>query len=112
MAAWKEKSLPNGSSLYVSNVEVPLEDDVQCLEDFLSVEDEAQILEAIDDQEFCWEGFDQRRRMQRFALDDEDTNDNPIRLTLQQVRQRLQEEASFRFSHASIEEYAPETFHD
>jgi hypothetical protein len=113
MAEWKEKKLADGSLIYVSNENVPLADHVHCLKELLNVEDEARILLEIDETQFHWEGFDQRRRVQRFAFDsDNEDNASPIRLSLEKLRQNLQSEAEFRFTHASVEEYAAESFSD
>ena len=119
-AAWTERQLSNGSILHVSNVNVPLCEDVQCLADFLGADNEARLLQQIADADdkFVKEGFDQRRRVQRFVLDDSDDNGDdengtiPIRSSLDELRQRLQEATSLHFTHASLEEYGLETFSD
>ncbi|GKY94243.1 hypothetical protein MPSEU_000390100 [Mayamaea pseudoterrestris] len=113
MAQWKEKALPNGTLLHISNTNVPLSDDVQCLSDFLSSEDEARILQEIEDEQFTWEGFDQRRRVQRFSLDaNNDNNISAIHNSVIQLRSKIEDATTFQFTHAFVEEYAPETFSD
>lgn len=116
MAPWREKNVSNGSSLQVSNIDVPISEGVSCFRDFLSPEEESHILSLIDRKSFgWWEGFDQRRRVQRFNFAETDCDDsNGLRVMhrLNAVRHRLHTRLGLHFTHASIEEVLPETFPD
>ena len=118
-AEWTEQKLSNGSILHVSNGNAPLSNDVLRLTDILDAQDEDRLLQQIAhaDDEFVKEGFDQRRRVQRFVLDtcdddDENSSSSPIRSSLNELCQRLQKATAFDFTHASLEEYGLETFSD
>jgi hypothetical protein len=114
MEGWKEKCLDNGSKLFVSNVDCPLSDsDVQSLTDFVTMEEKERLISEIQEDDFVWEGFDQRKRVQRFSCDiiyagENDTAHAPLLSSLSVLRRRLQEATKLEFNHVSIEDYSAE----
>lgn len=113
MFEWKEITLEDGKSLCVDNGNAPLSEGIHVLTDFIGTQVEERIIGEISEGSFVWEGFDQRRRVQRFDLDNNElkcADDNTLFHSLLHLRERLQDATAFRYSHASIEEYGSESW--
>lgn len=99
--------------LIVSNPSVPLPRGIQYVPKFVTAQEEFDIIKTIREQNFLWEGFDQRRRVQRYHLNEEEpsstanqTNVDAAPDVLRQLAKRL-EQMGRKATHISVEEYAP-----
>lgn len=120
---WTNLHVPGGGSadgrsfLSVSNPSVPLPGGVQTIPEFVSEQESHEILNSIDARKYVWEGFDQRRRLQRYILSPSSTNglceldendDGMYPLeeapsALVQLRDRLHEATGLSPTHAALE---------
>ncbi|GAX14429.1 hypothetical protein FisN_11Hh112 [Fistulifera solaris] len=96
----------NGDSadnfLLVSNPSFTVPDGLTMVSDFISPSEESELLEAIDDKNYSWEGFEQRRKVQRFTFNDKASTLSDMFYTL---RDKIKEKSGWQATHLAIEEY-------
>jgi hypothetical protein len=97
-------STDDTNSLYVTNANVQLPSGVEYYPDFFDNEFQRCLLDDIDQNNFHWEGFDQRRRVQTFTRSD--TEQLPLRLL--QLVDKVEKRLGRQVSHVAIEVYSPE----
>lgn len=88
--------------LLVSNDEVPLPNGLSVFNDFLSEEDAAELHKELQSHEFSWEGFEQRRRVQRYSLKKEAV----IPAALKALMDAVASQTGYQPLHVSVEEYS------
>jgi len=86
--------------LTVTNENLPIMG-MKCIADFLDDVQIKQMIDQISDQEFTWEGFHQRRRVQRYQLDGE----GQVPPSFIELARQLKESHGWDASHVSVEEY-------
>lgn len=100
------------SSLLVSNPSVPLPEGIWFQRNFVGEQEENDIVKEIDGANFRWEGFDNRRRVQRYrfgnTLHDTGRNDqcSAPPLSLVRLRERLEHVLNLKATHVAVEEYS------
>jgi hypothetical protein len=94
-----------GCALEVSNAFVPLPKGLWFQGDFLGRQEEEKILEEINEGKFMWEGFDERRRVQRYSFY-EDEGGEPIPQSLVALRDRLHQVTGRKALQLAVEECA------
>ena len=111
-AAQNKVENQGSTSLLVSNASVPLPKSLWFRRDFVSQTEEAQIVQEIEQREFSWEGFDQRRRVQRYSFGEPSEDDDgkekyssPPEI-LVQLGDRLEKCTGHKAHHVVVEEYA------
>lgn len=113
------------SILTVSNPKVPITNGIYYQPHFISAEEEILLVQDILERDFVWEGFDQRRRVQRYSLGSLDScHDNelnngrehyktsrsiPNRLLV--LHQRVEQLTGHKAQHVSVEEYSADKMH-
>jgi hypothetical protein len=68
---WVDREIGSNESLCLSNPNVPLPSGLAIFPSFLTVEEGEAILAEVDTNSWGWEGFEQRRRVQRYRVDDD-----------------------------------------
>ena len=71
------KATKDDAFLNLSNPSVPLPEGLWSVANFVTEEQEVTILQELEQNKFQWEGFDQRRRVQRHQLRDNHCQDTP-----------------------------------
>lgn len=100
------------NSLLVSNPSVPLPEGIWFQRDFVGEQEERDIIREIGGADFRWEGFDNRRRVQRYrfetTLNDGNGNDqcSTPPLSLVRLRERLENVLNLKAMHVAVEEYS------
>lgn len=97
---WIEVPLENDSSIRVSNKNVTLPVGLDVVHDFMTREESDQVLKEISSSDMVWEGFEQRRRVQRFGISDEE-----LPSSLSMLAERVVERTGNSPNKISIEEY-------
>ena len=109
--------------LQVSNDQCPSIDGLTVIQDLLSEEEADQLIQEIQSRAFTWEGFEQRRRVQRYSdiparrypaedndgKDDDDDDNHQTSImpaTLQLLMDRLADHSGHWPQHVSIEEHS------
>jgi hypothetical protein len=95
---WTSRDLTEGRSLHVSNPMVVLPPGIIYRPEFISQEEETELLKEIGDGEFVWEGFDQRRRLQRFSSREE------APFLLQRLAERVEQATGHKAGNCAVEE--------
>lgn len=110
----------NGASpLHVSNPNVPIPPHLSYWSEFITKQEEIDLINNLLQQEFIWEGFDHRRRVQRYDLSttkckQDDVNEDHYKKSnetpefLFDLCKRLEECSGFRAQHVVVEEFASE----
>ena len=93
--------------LLVSNPAVPLPDGLLFQQYFVRQEEEDEIVQEIEQKEFAPEGFDQRRRVQRYSFF---SGENAPPPSIVRLRDRLKRITGHEALHVVVEEYSPETW--
>jgi hypothetical protein len=102
----------HGSSfLSLSNPTVPIPSGLWATTDFVTEDQEANILRELENERFFWEGFDQRRRAQRYRFRDNNDNatvdaEDSVPTSLVDLRARLEQVTRRRVQHVEVVEYA------
>ena len=97
--------------LQVSNDTCPIPEGLTAFHDFISQEEAHQLRCEIMDRDFQWEGFEQRRRVQRYEIPPPGgpwQSDKSIPKTLHVVLDRLASVSGHWPQHVSIMEYLPQ----
>ena len=76
----------SNSSSVISNSQCPLPIGLRAIHDFVTQEEVDELLFQVDQERFIWEGFEQRKRIQRYDLSDDDSN---LPSSLRRIRDRL-----------------------
>ena len=98
--------------IQVSNDLVPVPRGLNIFKDFISTEEATKLLDEIQDLEFVWEGFEQRRKVQRYTIFDKEDDENgeqsstKVPNMLQILAERLEKETGHRPQHVTVEEYS------
>lgn len=89
-------------TLNVSNDQVPFPSGLAVIDDFLSEIDGEELYKELQSQEFTWEGFEQRRRVQRYTVKEESS----LPSTLRTLVDKLQSQTGYAPQQLSVEEYS------
>lgn len=95
---------PSDATLQVSNERVPFPSGLAAVESFVSEEDSEALFREINSLEFTWEGFEQRRRVQRYSVEAKAGDGLPA--TLRTLVDRIESQTGRRPQHVSVEEYS------
>jgi uncharacterized membrane protein len=107
---WKSLSVPaviqgmdqkgGSTTFHVSNDLVPFPSGLTVIDDYVSEQDSEELHKEIHSLDFTWEGFEQRRRVQRYTVDD------ALPKTLRALVDRIASGTGRRAQHISVEEYS------
>jgi hypothetical protein len=102
------------SVLQCSNDQLPIPHGLRYQPQYLSLQEQNRLWEDLQGREFAWEGFDRRRRVQRYLLNnandesiDDNHNSNNMRVPslLLALATRIEQDTNLKPSHVSVEEY-------
>jgi hypothetical protein len=88
-------------TIEVTNGSVKIPSGLNVVHDFVSEEEIKILLEQVDQESFIWEGFEQRRRVQRYVI----SEGEKLPSSLVMLRDRLVERLGHSPQHISVEEY-------
>lgn len=99
------------SSLLVSNPSIPLPEGIFFQRNFVDAQEEDDIIREVGRATFRWEGFDNRRRVQRYkfgavSYDENDKKYTTPPMCLVRLRERLARVLNLRATHVAVEEYS------
>jgi hypothetical protein len=101
---WSTLAIENNetskSSIQVSNASVVLPKGLDVFPEFVTEQESQALLEQIDRGDFAWEGFEQRRRVQRFSLTEEG-----VPSTLKDLATRVFERTGHSPRNVAVEDY-------
>lgn len=96
---WKNRDLGN-QTIQVSNIDAVIPEGLTCTPEFLTEEEASSLLSDLDRHQWNWEGFAQRRRVQRYCVE---LDKLPTMLECLLVRFRTHTNHQPR--HVTVEEY-------
>lgn len=96
---WVDHNL-HGETVHVSNLHAVFPEGLTCIPDFMTEEESMSLISELDLFQWNWEGFAQRRRVQRY---DVESDDLPERL--EHLLIRFQTQTKRRPQHVLVEEY-------
>jgi hypothetical protein len=106
----KDLGQADQSTISVSNPEFPLPQGLSFHRCFVDQVTQQVLVKDIQTREFVWEGFDQRRRVQRYHLSDVETNPHDLDElppeSLLRLRDFLESATGLRPTHAAVEEFS------
>lgn len=109
---WNEISVKDetkGSSvLRLSNPNVPVPLGLWASLDFITEEQETEILRELEEEKFVWEGFDQRRRVLRYQSQGQESTkdvDDELPNTLRELKARVESVAQCQVNSVEVVEY-------
>lgn len=91
------------NEVLLSNDQIPLPDGLTVFNNFLSEKVADQLYNEIQSNAFSWEGFEQRRRVQRYSVGQEDAD---LPDTLKVLVGRVASQTGHMPQHVSVEEYS------
>jgi hypothetical protein len=105
---WTNLVLPLGNGetdkeptdIQVSNEAFSVPVGLTAFHNFMSEEESIRILEETDERDHIWEGFDQRRKVQRYSLQQSD-----LPPSLHALAARFAQQTGYTPDHISVEEY-------
>jgi hypothetical protein len=98
---WTTLPLNQDTSIQVSNGSVAIPEGFDVVPSFLTPEESQEVLEEFDKGDSSWEGFEQRRRVQRYSLN----GNEPIPSSVMTLARRVIEKTGHSPQSISIEEY-------
>lgn len=102
---WKDLKLKDGSSITVSNPNFALPEGLTVMDNFISESECGELLNDVNLlTDFSWEGFEQRRKVRRFKINEESSS--PIPNVIQTVLKRFIETTGYQ----NVKEIALEEF--
>lgn len=90
--------------LLVANPSFKVPEGLIAYSDFVSLAEEHDLLQAIDESDYSWEGFDQRRKVQRFSFNDKTSKEAAEPFC--KLRDKIKNITGWKATHIAIEEYA------